>query len=87
MTAIANPIGHKENAFARHIQEYDKGDKEEMRFKVDIVKGFQKAFERQIWEGVEIHAAKPDVLMNNKLDHYQPAVGRVQITTQVRSDH
>ena len=83
MAAIANPIGHKENAFARHIQEYPKGDKEEMRFKVDII----KAFERQIWEGVEIHAAKPDVLMNNKLDHYQPAVGRVQITTQVRSDH
>ena len=51
---------------------------------MNILKGFKKAFERQKWEGVEIHGAKIDILMNSKMDHYQPAVGRVYITNQIR---
>ena len=86
MRAISNPRSHKENAFSRHISEYHRGDEDEIKFKVDIVKGFKKAFERQIWEGVEIHGAKVDILMNSKLDYYQPAVGRMCVTNQVRED-
>ena len=50
---------------------------------LSLVKQFKKPLERQIWEGVEIHKANVDLLMNSKLDHYQPAVGRMVITNQV----
>ena len=40
------------------------------------LKRFRKPLERQVWEGVEIHAGIP---MNSKLDHYQPAVGRMMM--------
>ena len=45
--------------------------------------------ERQIWEGVEIHNAygpHATILMNSKLDHYQPAVGRIVISNEVREN-
>ena len=35
-------------------------------------------------EGVEIYRAKPDIMMNSKCDHYQPAVGRVVITNTIQ---
>ena len=45
----------------------------------------QKAMERQISEGVEIRHGEEDVdiLMNSKLDHYAPAVGRMVMQRDV----
>ena len=84
MSALEKPKDNIQNAFAKHIVENHKWDNNRTEFKIDIVKGFKTAFERQIWEGVEIHSAKVDILMNSKLDHFQPAVGRVALTNSVR---
>ena len=58
----------------------------DIKFQVDVVIGFKRPMCRQIWEGVEIHTAKTDVLMNSKLDHYLPAVGRMVVTHVPRND-
>ena len=81
--AISNPKRHNENAFAKHINECHNGDREQVKFKVDVVRRFKRPLERQIWEGVEIHNAQANIQMNSKLDHYQPAVSRVIITNQL----
>ena len=86
IAAIEQPERHKTNAFAKHIIECHKGDHEDVKFKVNVVKSFKRPLERQIYEGVAIHNAKVDLLMNSKLDHYQPAVGRVVITNDVRNE-
>ena len=67
------------NAFVRHRDLYHRGEEESVRFKVDVVRKFKKPLQRQVWEGVEIHSSEAGILMNSKLDHYQPAVGRVEI--------
>ena len=51
----------------------------------DMLTGYFPQCKKQICEGVEIHNASVDVLMNSKLDHYRPAVSRVVITNEVRS--
>ena len=87
MYALKNPRNHANNAFCKHILEYHRGEShKDINFKVDVVKTFKRPMDRQIWEGVEIHGAKRDILMNSKLDHYQPAVGRIVITHAPRND-
>ena len=58
---------------------YHEGEEDEVKFQFDVVKKFRKSLERQVWEGVEIHSSRADVLMNSKLDHYRPAVGRMVV--------
>ena len=84
MNALKNPKRHTENAFCKHIIECHKGDRSKVKFKVDVISQFKKPMERQICEGVEIFRAKCDILMNSKIDHYQPAVGRVTVTNNPR---
>ena len=86
VAAIEQPERHKANAFAKHINECHKGDNDRIEFRVSVVKSFKRPLERQIYEGVAIHDAKVDILMNSKLDHYQPAVGRVVIAHEVRNE-
>ena len=49
-------------------------------FKIDILGNYSSALERQTTEGVEIYNNKSDIIMNSKLDHYQPAFNRVLFT-------
>ena len=63
---------------------WQKGEEEDVEFKLSLVKQFKKLLERKTWEGLEIHKANVDLLMNSKLDHYQPAVGRMVINNQVK---
>ena len=51
MIAISNPRGHKENAFPRHISAHHRGDEEEVKFKVNILKGFKKALRDKYGKG------------------------------------
>ena len=69
----------KSNAFVRHREIYHKYNEEEVEFQFDIVRAFKKPLERQICEGVEIHSSKCDIKMNSKLDHHQPAIGRMMM--------
>ena len=89
MAALRNPDRQKDNAFVKHIKEYHQGDEGPVRYKMNIVKAFKRPLERQIWEGVEIHGTHGPhkrILMNSKLDHYQPAVGRIIISNEVRDN-
>ena len=47
---------------------------------------YAKAMEREVCEGVVIRRgeAEVDLVMNSKLDHYAPAVGRMVISSGVR---
>lgn len=85
MDAMAEPKkrGNKDNAFAKHVLENHKWDRVKVGFKVDIIKKFKSPLERQIWEGLEIHNSKPDILMNSKQDHYQPAVPRIIVSNRL----
>ena len=86
MYALKDSKTYTENAFCKHVIECHKGERSKnVQFQIDVVKGFKRPLERQIWEGVEIHRAKPDILMNSKLDHYQPAVGRMVVSNAPRS--
>ena len=85
--ALRKPKAHRDNALCKHIIECHQGDKaKDIKFKVDIVKSFKSPFERQIWEGVEIHGCERDIIMNSKQDHYQPVVGRMIVTNAPRDD-
>ena len=83
--SIENEAGHSgtTNAFARHRELYHKGEEEDVQYKVEVVRRFKKPLERQVWEGVEIHSSDAEVVMNSKLDHYQPAVGRIEVRFDV----
>ena len=85
LTALDKPEENRENAFLKHRLDYHQGEEQEVQFKLSLVKPFNKPLERQVWERVEIHQAQVDILMNSKLDHYQPIVGRMVITNQVRN--
>ena len=82
--ALENPDTSQENALAKHAVLYHRG--EAPKYKFSIVQCCSKPLQRQIHEGVEIRRAENscDILMNSKLDHYAPAVGRVIISRTVR---
>ena len=63
----------------------DKGV-EEVKLKLTLVDIFHKAMEREVCEGVVIRRgeAEVDLMMNSKLDHYAPAVGRMVMNSSVR---
>ena len=67
------------NAFVRHRGLYHKDEEQDVKYKVEVVKKFKKPLERQVWEGVEINSSEAEIVMNSKLDHYQPAVGRMEV--------
>ena len=84
ITAMENPHHHTDNAFSKHAIEYHAG--EMPKYKVSVVGKFPKPLQRQVWEGVMIHRCEKKgdcILMNSKLDHYAPAVGRVVISNTV----
>ena len=55
---------------------------------MEVVKTFRKPLERQVREGIEIYGADVNtctcILMNSKMDHYQPAIKRIVFTNQLR---
>ena len=57
-----------------------------MDFKLNLLYTCSKAMERQSSEGVEIRHGEQevDIIMNSKLDHYAPAVGRMVLERGVR---
>ena len=87
LEALEKPGTHKDNAFVKHTIEYHK-DKvvEDVRFKLTLVDTYAKAMEREVCEGVVIRRgeAEVDLVMNSKLDHYAPAVGRMVMSSGVR---
>ena len=54
-----------------------------MEVKVDVVKNFTRPMQRQVWEGVAIREESCDILLNSKLDHYAPVVGRMEERREV----
>ena len=59
---------------------------EEVKFKMDVVGFYSKAmYTRQIGEGCLIQSSEADLLMNGKLEHFAPVVGRMVVSTAVQS--
>ena len=58
---------------------------EGVTFKMEIEKHYRRPLERLIGEGVRIMNPGADILMNGKLDHYRPAVGKISISNVVNS--
>ena len=52
---------------------------------MEVVKCYARAMDRQIGEGCFILSPEADLLMNGKLDHMKPAVGRMVVSTAVHS--
>ena len=77
LNAIGNPTNHKHNAFAKHIIEQHSDEREDVKFDIDIIGSFKRPLQRQIREGVEIINCKGDIIMNSKIDHFQPAINRM----------
>ena len=85
LEAIKKPKKHQENAFVRHTEDCHMGEEAEVKFKMDVVKCYFRAMDRQISEGCFIQSPEADLLMNGKLDHMQPVVGRMVVSTAVYS--
>ena len=76
MDAIGNHTKSQSNAFARHISEYH--NSQETKFKLDIVKYNKTPLERQVREEVEIVRAKADIMMNSKMEYFQPGIRKLK---------
>ena len=85
LEALKKPKKHQENAFVRHTEDCHMGEEAEVKFKMDVVKCYFKAMDRQIGEGCYIQSPEAELLMNGKLDHMQPVVGRMVVSTAVYS--
>ena len=59
----------------KHIGDEHAGN--ETRFRLDIIKYLHSPLEIQVREGVEIVKAKADLVLNSKLDHFQPGMRRI----------
>ena len=83
LEALKKPSKHKENAFVRHKEDFHKGEEADVRFRMDVVRCYVRAMDRQIGEGCFILSPEADLLMNGKLDHMKPVVGRMVVSTAV----
>ena len=83
LESLSEPGKHQDNAFVKHSLEYHDKDVEEVKLKLTLVDIFHKAMEREVCEGVVIRReeAEVDLMMNSKLDHYAPAVGRMMMNS------
>ena len=54
-------------------------------FRMYVVRFYSKAMYRQIGEGCLIQSSEAELLMNGKLDHFAPVVGRMVASTAVQS--
>ena len=65
----------EENPLWKHCQLQHGGAK--VGFKINSLKSFKTAFERQVNEGVRIACSKADICMNSKSEFHQPSIVRV----------
>ena len=80
-----NQKKHQENAFVRHREYYHKGEENSVLYRLEVVRCYARAMNRQIGEGCFIFSPEADLLMNSKMDHMQPVVGRIVVNTTVLS--
>ena len=87
MEALRKPKKHQENAFVRHREDFHfhKGEEDSVRYRIKVVRCYARAMGRQIGEGCFILSPEADLLMNGKMDHMQPVVGRMVVSTTVYS--
>ena len=85
LTALRNPTKHKDNAFVRHREDFHRGEEGEVRYRFEPVRFYTRAMARLVGEGCYMLGPEADILMNSKLDHCKPAVGRVVISNTVHS--
>ena len=85
--ALAKLGVNKDNSFIKYTLEYHNTKAvEDVKFKLTLVDTFEKPMEREVCEGVMIRRgeAEIDLVLNSKLDHYAPVVGRMVMSNSVR---
>jgi hypothetical protein len=82
LKSIQQPLQNSHNAFSKHLIEHHPNQPGE--FTVNVVQSYKNPLERQVAEGVKILNMKPDIQMNSRLDHFQPAIGRITINNQLQ---
>ena len=75
LEAIKEHNKHQSNAYAKHIKDRHEGRK--TKFRMNIITYHNTPLERQVREGVEIVRADADVVLNSRLDYFQPGIRRV----------
>ena len=85
LEALKKPKKHTENAFVKHREDFHKGEEEKVKYRLDVVRCYARAMDRQIGEGCFILSPEADLLMNGKMDHMQPVVGRMIVSITVQS--
>jgi L-fucose isomerase-like protein len=76
------PLQNSHNAFSKHLIEHHPNQPGE--FTVNVVQSYKNPLERQVAEGVKIINMESDIQMNSRLDHFQPAIGRIIINNQLQ---
>ena len=69
--------------FVRHREDCHKVEEEDVRYKMEVVRCYSRAMDRQIRERCYIKSPEADLLMNGKLEHIQPVVGRMVVSMAV----
>ena len=69
----------------RHRGDCHQGEEDDVKYRMEVVRCFARAMDRQMCEGCYIMSPEADLLMNGKLDHMQPVVGRMVVSMTVHS--
>ena len=80
LAAVRSACDNPSNGLAKHILEHHQTQMEEVEFEFKILYSNKKPLQRQVREGVEIKECKADLILNSKLDHYQPAIRGITFT-------
>ena len=75
-----NKDEEKGNAFAKHLLEHHKDEKDPKPFKMSIIDTYRRPLQREIREGIEIYRCNADIPMNSKFDYHQPGIRRIVFT-------
>ena len=85
LAALSKPSKNQENAFVRHREDFHLGEEKDVKYKFEPVRYYTRAMPRLVGEGCYMLGPEADILMNGKMDHCKPVVGRVVITNTVHT--
>ena len=69
------------NAFAKHLREHHQAREGDIyAFTFKVLRSFQRALIRLIWEAVRIHGTDATFILNSRAEWHQPAIDRVVVT-------
>ena len=77
---MRNPDINSTNGLAKNVLDHHRANIEDVDFDFRIIYCSKRPLQRQVREGIEIKECKADLVLNSKLDHYQPAIRGIMFT-------